>query len=353
MPLAGGVLIALLLFALLETAVRMLGFTPGVRDGADLWGLMRAQANDEHAIVLAGGSRIQLDIDTKRLAQLSGQPVVQLAIDGQSFQPVLRDLAGDPDFHGTLLIDAMDQNLTVGIDETRAQGWINYWHQHLRTEMSARSDAWLALLLQQTSAWYAAEAPWQVMLQYIASGAAGTHYLVSAPDRSRRADYGSPEMQANFYARRILRNFAKPVDTSGVQTIGDLEALVGALLDQEVPANLPGFDENSKNIAEWTRQIETRGGRVIFLRLPSWGLVRRIEDVRYPRSMYWDRLVATADVDALHFTDEATLATYQPPDGSHLDQRDIGRFTGDLYLALVARGLLPDTAAASTASPTH
>lgn len=352
-PLVGGLLIALLLFFLLETAVRMLDFAPGVRDGADLWGLTRAQATKDNAIVLAGSSRIQLDIDTQWLAKLSGRPVVQLAIDGQSFQPVLRDLAEDTGFKGTLLIDALDQNLTAGLDEARAQAWVTHWQRRLRTEMSTRSEAWLSLLLQRHSAWYAAEQPWNAMLQHIAAGKRVATYLVTAPDRSRQADYGTRQQQANFYAARVLRNFGKPIDTSNLKTIADLEVNITTLLNKESPRLLPGFHENTENVSNLVQKIESRGGQIIFIRMPSSRLVKRIEDVRYPRHMYWDKFVEAAGINAIHFADEATLSTYQPPDGSHLDQRDTRQFTEALYQVLISRGLLSNTAAGSANSPTQ
>ena len=168
LPLAGGLLIAALCFALLETAVLLLGNEPGVRDGPALWSLMRARADAPGAIVLVGSSRMQLDIDVAHLAELTGRPVVQLAIDGQSFQPVLAGLAADPDFRGTVLVEAIDQNLSAQGDFRRAQSWVDHWHQRGQS-WSARSDAWLALKLQQLSAWYASEPPWQEMLRRIAA----------------------------------------------------------------------------------------------------------------------------------------------------------------------------------------
>lgn len=340
MPLAGGALVGVLLFLLLETIVRMLGNEPGVRDGAVLWGMERTRADNPGAIVLIGGSRMLLDVDVARLSALSARPVVQLAVDGQSFQAVLRDLADDENFHGTVLVDVLDQNLSTDANVQRSQEWVDHWRKHGLGQWSAYSDGWLALRLQSVSGWYAAEPPWPEMFRRIAAGVPTSGYLVTLPDRGRRADYGPLEMQANAYASRVLRNFGRPVDLDGVRTIGEFEARINGLLDQEHALDVPGFAEQTRLAREQVARIQARGGRVVFVRMPSRGLVRRIEDVRYPRAMFWDRFVAGTGAGALYFADDPKLATYLPPDGSHLDRRDVQRYTEDLYAALTARKLL-------------
>lgn len=339
LPLTAGLLIAALLFGLLETAVRMLGYQPGVRDGAPLWSLIRARANAPDALVLIGGSRILLNVDPAQLAALSGRSVVQLAIDGQSFQPVLQNLAADENFRGTVIVDALDQNLSATASAARARSWVAYWQTHGQ-QPSARSDAWLALQLQQVSAWYAAEPPWPEMFRRLAAGGVASNYLVTAPDRSRKADYGTARQQIDRYVSRVLRNYARPVDTSNIRNLGEFEAHFQALLKQESPVTLATFDQATEDTRRWVTQINSRGGRVIFVRMPSRGLIREIEEVRYPRALYWDRFVTATGVAALHFADEPALTEFRPPDGSHLDQRDVNRFTDQLYSALSRRGLL-------------
>jgi len=320
--------------------MRMLGNMPGVRDDASLWGLMRTRANAPDALVLIGDSRMQLDIDVARLSQLSDRPVVQLAIDGQTYLPVLRDLADDPNFRGTVLVAANNAPPAIGTADREANALIDHWHRRMKGQWSAYINAWLGLQLQGTSGWFATDLPREEIFRRIVAGRKTSSYLQTLPDRSRRADYGPPEAQAQFYVSRVLRNYVKPFDGRGITDIAGFEARLESLLAQEQPRNPAGLEQTILQIGKWATAIRSRGGKVIFIALPRSGMIRRIEDVRTPREMYWDPFLAGTGGAGLHFADEPALAGYRAPDGSHLDQRQVGPFTEDLYAALIARGLL-------------
>lgn len=320
--------------------MRMLGNMPGVRDDAALWGLARSRANNPDALVLVGDSRMQLDIDVEKLSALSGRPVIQLAIDGQTYAPVLQDLANDSRFRGTVLVAANNTPPTAGQGEREADARIAHWHRNMDGQQAPLIAARLSLELQGVSGWFASELPRQEIFRRIVAGKKSSSYLVTLPDRSRRADYGPPQVQAQFYVSRVLRNYGKPIDTRGIQDIAGFDAHIEALLAQETPRQLPDFGQRVAEIGEWVNRIRSRGGQVVFIALPRSGMVRRIEDVRLPKEIYWDPFVAGIGGTALYFADEPTLAAYHPPDGSHLDQKQIGPFTEDLYAVLKARGLL-------------
>lgn len=320
--------------------MRMLGNMPGVRDDTALWGLARSRANNPDALVLIGDSRMQLDIDVGKLSALSGKPVIQLAIDGQTYAPVLQDLADDPRFRGTVLVAANNTPPPAGQGEREAEARIAHWHRNMDGQQAPLIAAWLGLELQGVSGWFASDLPRQEIFRRIMAGTKSSNYLVTLPDRSRRADYGPPPLQAQFYVRRVLRNYGKPFDDHGIRDMAGFDARIEALLAQEKPRQLPGFEQRVAQIGAWVNRIRARGGQVVFIALPRSGMVRRIEDVRFPRAIYWDRFVAGIGGTAIYFADEPALAAYRPPDGSHLDQKQIGPFTEDLYAALMARGLL-------------
>ena len=79
------------------------------------------------------------------------------------------------------------------------------------------------------------------------------------------------------------------------------------------------------------KAIEGRGGRVLFADFPTAGLVRAIEEKRYPRELFWDRFVGTVKAKAIDAADYPSLDGFQCPDGSHLDFRDRSRFTLALF----------------------
>jgi hypothetical protein len=54
---------------------------------------------------------------------------------------------------------------------------------------------------------------------------------------------------------------------------------------------------------------------------------RTVEEERYPREQYWERLVAGTSALTFHAEDVPALASFAYPDGSHLDMKDTATFT--------------------------
>src|SRR5581483_9285896 len=77
-------------------------------------------------------------------------------------------------------------------------------------------------------------------------------------------------------------------------------------------------------------QIRSRGGQVIFLRTPSTGPFWMGENMGYPRSDYWDRLLTATDCQGIHFTDYPAIANFECPEFSHLKPSDAVIFTRNL-----------------------
>jgi hypothetical protein len=91
--------------------------------------------------------------------------------------------------------------------------------------------------------------------------------------------------------------------------------------------DFPRFDENTRSIAAMVERIQGRGGRVVFVAMPSSGLVRDIDERRFPKELFWNRFITIVKAPAVHFEDVAALSRFTCPDGSHLDMRDQMEFT--------------------------
>jgi hypothetical protein len=74
-------------------------------------------------------------------------------------------------------------------------------------------------------------------------------------------------------------------------------------------------------------KIRGRGGKVIFLRLPSTGELRALENKYTPRPKVWDRLLQTTVAPGIHFEDYPQLNGFDCPEWSHLNKRDATEFT--------------------------
>jgi len=103
--------------------------------------------------------------------------------------------------------------------------------------------------------------------------------------------------------------------------------------DTHLPSDLRKKNEE-ENIARVihravssVRKIREKGGDVIFVRYPSSGPVRDLENVLTPRARYWDRLVQETEAFSIHFEDHESLKYFHCPEGGHLTQADRGEFT--------------------------
>ena len=84
---------------------RSLGFQPSLRDNAALWSMNRDKAVG-HVLAIVGSSRAQLGLDIDSLKRESvHKDVVQLSINGSSSLLVLEDLANDPNFTGSVMME--------------------------------------------------------------------------------------------------------------------------------------------------------------------------------------------------------------------------------------------------------
>jgi len=75
-------------------------------------------------------------------------------------------------------------------------------------------------------------------------------------------------------------------------------------------------------------EIGDRGGQVVFVRMPSSGIIRDIEENRFPRWKYWDTMSQRMRRACLiHFEDFEEFSILTCPDESHLSYDDAVKFT--------------------------
>jgi len=82
-------------------------------------------------------------------------------------------------------------------------------------------------------------------------------------------------------------------------------------------------------------QIKTRGGRVLFVRMP--GDPPQVEEC-FPRTLFWNELERKG-LTSLHCSDEGALSCFSSPDDTHLDAEDAPEFTKRLSAWLLREGL--------------
>jgi hypothetical protein len=318
-------LLALVVAALIVGAAEMhwraAGYVPNIRDSSELWSIQRDRvyAMKKTPLVLLGASRIEFAIDTKRMTELlpKYQPVM-LAQNAHYPLAALRDLANDERFHGVVLCDIESGGLYKMYTEMQ-QPLVDYYHRQW-------SPSWHLHRLLLTA--------WQ-RLAVVADPDLGSvavalrvldnkppprpEYIRFHADRSGDIDYTRTDVEA------AKRHFA--------------EVLAGNKDMQALVAPDPWLADLAQ-VYEWTHRIQARGGKVIFYQSPTGATLSKIESIRHPPALYWDRFAANSPAPVLNAADDPHLSAFALPDDSHLDFRDKAAYTSALVDALVQRGLI-------------
>ncbi|MDP9141816.1 MAG: hypothetical protein M3O62_13595 [Pseudomonadota bacterium] len=327
----------------LEFALAYRGIDTTVADTVDRWLTQRARANrlGSQALALVGASRIQLGVDLSELDALTGMKAVQLAIDGSSFVPVLRNLAEDEGFTGSVIVSYNPEVLINPRDADAASDYVSEWTKSGES-MAAELPVTYSVVERRLETWlhsslrsYADDGGPMVAIEKRILGKTPTRqYLTTLPSRERSADYqlvSIPEV----YQMRVLETMGIDYKNYDLDAPPDeVEARLAALVDNLTASGSQQFAGELEGVERMARQIEDRGGRVYFFVFPTSGLIRKIEERRFPRAQYWDEFAARAPEVRQHSDGVPDMQNLSCPDGSHLDYRDKQRFTSALAKTL-------------------
>jgi hypothetical protein len=321
------VFLATAIIGSLEAFWREHGHLPSVVDDKDLWAFhrQRADSGGSKTLVLCGASRMQLDISLDALkGMVPDYAVAQLAIDGAHPVAVLRDLAGDNKFCGIVLCSMIASGF-----ETRnwdqQQPYVDYVHHGatlnntINKLISARLQATFTLLdpylkLKGMTDRFLNTGHWP--------GIPKPKYLTTRFDRSRQADYGKLEIESH----RTYR----------IQRLKEYYDI------KNVPVDPEEWLKQAKKVEPFVKAIQSRGGKVVFIRLPTAGEHWELDERYYPKHLYWDRFAAFTAAETIHFGDFPQLSRFELPDTSHLDFRDTRKFTISLIEILKEKKLFAD-----------
>lgn len=327
-------IIGLLIISLvaIEWHLRNIGWSPSVVDSPDLWveQRKRASALKERAIILVGASRMQLDMDLNVLRKESGLEPVQLAIDGTSYTPVLENLANDPDIKGTVLVSVNAYNMRKGTPEDTSTQWVNYYqciHEVGEEPYRVIHNKIIALLNNNLVTRLEGAKPYTIISKLAFKKPSAGNYLITAPDRSRDADYNKVTMP-NFYAARLQRHFGAPIIKNATSFEQFFTAYQKAI-SSTVPVKASSFKKNLDYLITLIKKIESRGGKVIFIRFPTGKLVWEVDNRKYPKEKFWNEIERKHPA-SINFSNYSGLNQFVLPDGSHLDYRDKEKFTASL-----------------------
>jgi len=330
-----GFLLFLAVVIVFEAFWRAQGFTPQIKNDYDLWKqtLVEALETDSKAVVLIGASRVMQGVHmaTLNAALPEGYHAYQLATSGASPLPTLGLLANHTQFSGTVLIDVTPRILYAkGVEREHRtlSRWVRTFAHEVDTTRVAADPFYkqwemeLKMLMEQNLL----SAGWQLSPGTLVK-ALKTRALPKPrhwwflPDRTQMMDYSSVDREA------VRRQKIRATANTEVSTATEQAKM-------------------REQLARHIEAIRHRGGKVLFVRMPTEGRLREIEQEKFPREAYWEELLVRTQSIGIHFEDHPTLQGYSCTDAAHIDSELAPPFT--LAFAEILRGHLIDSGSFAT-----
>lgn len=304
-----------------EITVRAQGYGPSYNDTPGHWSISRDRLDSHpNAVVVIGASRIRFGLDHETVSQtFGGAEVINLAINGAGGRPVLSQLASNPDFKGTVLC-----GYTPALFWAPGGPPMNKTMDWLAAHQNRTPSQWIGqrlVLIPESS------------IAFLEIEDLRLHEMIrnNIPLPNREGVRIPPRFppyfgKIHFDRRQVL--WEKMETDEAFQR--KVQEIWRPLFSGAPPLPPPLLASMQADVAEDVQKIESRGGRVIFIRYPSTGWLREHERQTTPRDTHWDPLVDEFGIFGIHYEDHEELQGYDCPEWSHLTGADALQFTRDL-----------------------
>jgi hypothetical protein len=284
-----------------EAFARSRGFAAEPNDDADLWSIERAKADDgSNVLAIAGSSRSQVGLKLSVLRErFPDKKVVQLSVAGGAPVTILNDLAHDKNFSGTVLCEVLPHLTFTNIE--LAEPWPGYSSR----QFSAGVESQLRARLKAQFAMFRPD----LAVSNVVTTISTSHRLPKPGGRTVSMD------------RQAEIDFSVSDAAAAETRYGEAYSAAGTVLS---PAAM------TEKVARLRRSVETighRGGSVVFFQMPSSGVVREVEERRFPDDLCWNVFKSGIGAPAFRSFEVPTLAGFRCAEGAHLDRKDIVEFT--------------------------
>jgi hypothetical protein len=293
-----------------EGAWRSRGFQPSVSGDIGLWAIERQRAVDGagDGVVILGSSRVKTGIVPQALAAATGwKTPIQLAINFSSPVLALEDLAEDPRFHGLVIVDVAPIILFNAFWplENMVGGYLTYRDT---ARWSESFNTWLTSLVESSFVFRLPELSGKHLLETLMKGELPTEQRFR-DDRSRVT-----------HVADSTASQAPPANAGDGGAVGMGREGLGKLIARLNAALV---------------KLRSHQARAVFVSTPTAGAMAETENRLFPRDQYWDVFAKGIDAPAINCRDEAELAKFVPPDGSHFTSGQAVEFSRALGRVLM------------------
>lgn len=311
-------LLTLTFIIMWELYWRSKGFEIAYNDDEALWADRRAEIYEpiDKATVFIGASRIKFDLDIPTWKKLTGENAVQLSIVGSNSRPLLNDLANDPNFKGKLIIDITEPLFFSGKGrEVMPKKAIAFYNKY---SPSQKFSSYTSYILESNF----------VFLDYerFSIDALLKDLQFKNRDKVRSRPVFPKDFGLTLPTRQSYMSDRFLSDTSLINQ--QIQAWIQAGAMDKTPGVKGDTLRNIfKEVKTAIDKIESRGGKIMFVRTPSSGGYLEKENAVYPRNEYWDQLLAITNKEGIHFSDYPETAHFICPEWSHLSSKDAILYT--------------------------
>jgi hypothetical protein len=86
------------------------------------------------------------------------------------------------------------------------------------------------------------------------------------------------------------------------------------------------IEQRFKDTAATVKKLHARGGKIVFVRFPHTGELKKIEGQATPRQGPWERIIKETGAPGIYYSDHPELASFDCPEWSHLSAPDSVEF---------------------------
>ncbi len=310
-----------------ELYCRHLGYAPSLNDTEDLWSSRRTLIDeDPNRTVVIGASRVLFDFNLDVYEKAMGERPLQLATVGTNPGAYLQDLADHTEFSGTVIVGVVP-SLFFAPGGPPAKSPENHLKRYRGWSPTQRMGHFLGMILERRLSFINQEdltlKQLLLKLKLPERKKFKAHpdlppyfYQVDEERQGSMTDMAENDIVLQKRIQQIWLPLFRPPPSPEGKTREQVDA------DRDKVVN--GILEKTKSRVD---KIRSRGGKVIFLRLPSTSELRDIENKYTPRADYWDRILQITAASGIHFEDYTELSGFDCPEWSHLSKQDAAEFT--------------------------